>query len=96
MTYYVMEGVLDAESDYATAEEINEAISYIMEHGKEVRTLDGVDDENDTEVSELATNINCPYCGAEWQEYDMSDCGTTYELECGDCEKEFKMYFDAS
>lgn len=45
MTYFVMEGVLDIESDYATAEEINEAISYIMEHGKEVHTLDGVDDE---------------------------------------------------
>lgn len=51
---------------------------------------------NDTEVSELATNIDCPYCGCHWQEYDMSDCGETYELECEDCEKRFKMHFDAS
>ena len=51
---------------------------------------------NDTEVIELATNIDCPYCGAGWQEYDMSDCGKVYSLECGDCEKKFKMYFDAS
>jgi|GEM_PF-2428596 len=49
----------------------------------------------DTEVSELSTSIECPYCKADWQEFDMSNCGETYDLECEECEKEFKMYFDA-
>ena len=50
----------------------------------------------DTEVSELATNIECPHCGDKWQELDMSDPGETYELECeaDGCGKTFKMYFD--
>lgn len=55
----------------------------------------------DTEVVELATNIKCPYCGNEWQEYNMDECGGTYLLTCGDefdegCGKSFKMHFDAS
>lgn len=55
----------------------------------------------DTEVSVLATNIQCPYCGMEWQEDDMSECGKTYEITCDDewedgCGKTFKMHFDAS
>ena len=55
----------------------------------------------DTEVSELSTFIECPYCGSEWQEDGMSECGKTYELQCGDeweegCGKKFKMHFDAS
>ena len=37
----------------------------------------------DTEVVMLATNIKCPYCGNEWQEYDMNECGKTYHLICG-------------
>ncbi|MBO1005626.1 hypothetical protein [Pseudogracilibacillus auburnensis] len=54
----------------------------------------------DTEISVLATKIQCPYCGNEWLEDDMSLCGKTYTLTCGDdfdegCGKEFKMYFDA-
>ena len=53
----------------------------------------------DTEVVMLATNIKCPYCGNEWQEYDMNECGKTYHLICGDesdtgCNKEFIMYFN--
>lgn len=55
----------------------------------------------DTEVAVLATKIECPYCGREWSENDMSDCGKTYVLTCGDeydkgCGKQFTMYFDAS
>ena len=49
----------------------------------------------DTEVVMLATNIKCPYCGKEWQETDMNDCGETYQLICDNCKKEFEMYFDA-
>ena len=45
MTYFIMEGVPDIESDYATTEEINEAIDYMRENGEEVHTLDGVDDD---------------------------------------------------
>ncbi len=33
----------------------------------------------DTEVVKLAPNIKCPYCGNEWQEIDMDECGATYE-----------------
>lgn len=55
---------------------------------------------NDTEVTELGTRIKCPYCGNEWLEYNKSDCGETYQLECedydGGCGKTFEMHFDAS
>lgn len=51
---------------------------------------------SDTEVSVLATKIECPYCGEEWQEDDTNDPGTTYNLECEECEREFEMYFDAN
>lgn len=56
---------------------------------------------SDTEVSEVATRVKCPYCGHEWLEFDKNDCGVTYELECekdcleGGCGKTFEMYFDA-
>ncbi|MBU9711080.1 hypothetical protein [Evansella tamaricis] len=58
---------------------------------------------NDTEVSEIVVNVECPYCGEEWQE-DNPECGVTYELTCTNyydtleegCGKKFKMYFDAS
>lgn len=59
---------------------------------------------NDTEVVEIAVNVQCPYCEYEWQE-DKTDCGTTYDLICGGelrdilnegCGKKFKMYFNAS
>ena len=57
---------------------------------------------DDTEVSEIVVNIQCPYCGHEWQE-DKTECGKTYDLVCGEwsltgqgCGKEFKMHFDAS
>lgn len=54
----------------------------------------------DTEVVQLVTNIKCPYCEREWQEYDMDSCGTTYEIICDEeddgCGKKFEMYFDAS
>ncbi|MGL5767871.1 MAG: hypothetical protein ACRCX8_19725 [Sarcina sp.] len=54
----------------------------------------------DTEVIKLATNIECPYCGREWQEEDMDECGTTYRVVCdedyGGCGEEFEMYFEAS
>jgi len=45
MTYFILEGQLDVESDYTNVEEINEAISYVMSEGQEVNTLDGVDDD---------------------------------------------------
>lgn len=50
----------------------------------------------DTEIVQLATNIECPYCFEEWQEYDMDECGKTYLLHCNRCGKYFKMHFDAS
>jgi len=55
----------------------------------------------DTEVSVLSTSIKCPYCGREWAEDDMSECGKTYELTCDNeyndgCGMSFTMYFDAS
>lgn len=55
----------------------------------------------DTEVVELATKVECPYCGREWLEYGKDSCGETYVLTCGDefeegCNKQFKMHFDAS
>lgn len=50
----------------------------------------------DTEVSSIAVNVECPYCKEEWQESDPV-CGESYNLICEDgCGKEFKMYFDAS
>ncbi|WGX77391.1 hypothetical protein QJS64_19175 (plasmid) [Paraclostridium bifermentans] len=53
----------------------------------------------DTEIVQLATNIKCPYCEREWQEYDMDSCGATYILTCGNeydegCGKKFEMHFD--
>ena len=48
----------------------------------------------DTVVVTLATNIKCPYCGEEWKETDMDECGKTYLLKCVNCGKEFEMYFD--
>lgn len=57
----------------------------------------------DTEVSEIVVNVECPYCGYEWQE-DKTVCGETYNLICGGdlreileegCGKEFEMHFDA-
>ena len=54
----------------------------------------------DTEIVQLATNIECPYCGREWQEYDKDECGEIYKLICDGeddgCGKEFEMSFDAS
>jgi len=55
----------------------------------------------DTEVSVLATQIKCPYCGEEWLEDGMDECGKTYTLTCGDefddgCGETFEMHFDAS
>lgn len=55
----------------------------------------------DTEVSVLATRVKCPYCGEEWLEEDMSECGKNYIIKCDDefddgCGKEFEMSFDAS
>ena len=53
----------------------------------------------DTEVVHLATNVECPYCGNSWQEYDKNECGETYTLICDEeyegCGKVFKMCFDA-
>ncbi len=55
---------------------------------------------SDTEVTELSTRIKCPYCGEEWLEANMDECGETYDIECDDmdggCGKTFKMHFDAS
>ena len=56
---------------------------------------------DDTEVYSLVTNIACPYCGREWQEEDMDECGKTYTITCGDeydegCGGQFEMHFDAS
>jgi hypothetical protein len=52
----------------------------------------------DTEVHALAVAVECPYCGEEWNEVDLTECGHTYKLVCEnkDCEKEFEMHFDAS
>lgn len=55
---------------------------------------------SDTEVTQLSTRIECPYCGKEWLEPDLDECGTTYNLNCDEdddgCGKDFEMYFDAS
>lgn len=50
---------------------------------------------SDTEVASLYTYVECPYCGAEWKELDMDDCGMTYRIYCEDCDEVFEMYFDA-
>lgn len=54
---------------------------------------------SDTEVYELAVNIECPYCGEEWQEVGLTECGESYEITCEDspksCGKKFIMCFDA-
>ncbi len=55
----------------------------------------------DTEVSELSTSIECPYCGSEWSEGGMNECGKAYTITCGEyltegCGRQFKMHFDAS
>lgn len=36
---------------------------------------------NETEVSEIVVNVECPHCGEEWQE-ENPECGVTYELTC--------------
>lgn len=52
---------------------------------------------NDTEVATIVVNVECPYCGEEWQEDDdKTNCGETYILYCEECDKEFEMHFDAS
>ena len=48
-----------------------------------------------TEVTALATEIECPNCHNEWWEDDASDCGVTYKLTCEDCGERFEMHFDA-
>lgn len=50
----------------------------------------------DTEIAELDTKVECPYCEEEDMVNDMSECGKTYTIECENCGKEYKMYFDAS
>jgi predicted RNA-binding Zn-ribbon protein involved in translation (DUF1610 family) len=55
----------------------------------------------DTEVTETATNVKCPYCGNEWLEPDSDECGKTYIVHCEEgynqgCGKKFEMHFDAS
>lgn len=55
---------------------------------------------NDTVVTEIAVNVECPHCGREWLE-DDPECGETYILQCGDewddgCGNKFEMRFDAS
>lgn len=49
----------------------------------------------DTEVAELDVFVTCPYCGETNKERDKTDPGSTYDLECGACEREYTMYFDA-
>lgn len=54
---------------------------------------------SDTEVSSIVVNVECPYCGEEWQE-DDPECGKTIIIKCDDefsdgCGKEFEMHFDA-
>ena len=49
----------------------------------------------DTEVAMLYVEVECPYCGNSQSELDKTDCGTTYVIECDECEKEYEMYFDA-
>lgn len=49
----------------------------------------------DTEITELGTQCECPYCGYEDLQYDKSVCGQTYVIQCEECEKEYEMYFDA-
>lgn len=55
----------------------------------------------DTEVASLYVNVECPYCGNEFQTLDTTDCGEMYTVECDEdfedgCGKTFEMYFDAS
>ncbi|WP_146259625.1 hypothetical protein [Paenibacillus dendritiformis] len=51
----------------------------------------------DTEVAVLATEIECPHCGATWMEIDVDECGQTFILTCDneECGKQFEMHFDA-
>lgn len=56
---------------------------------------------NDTEVVQLAVNVECPYCGNGFQVIGVDDCGKTYEITCDKfwnvgCGKVFKMHFDAN
>lgn len=50
----------------------------------------------DTEVAELWTACECPYCEHEQDELGKSTCGETYVIECENCERKYEMYFDAS
>lgn len=55
---------------------------------------------NDTEVATIVVNIECPYCGSNFQE-EPPECGETVTLTCDDewgdgCGKEFEMHFDVS
>ncbi|MNI46866.1 hypothetical protein D3C73_1013520 [compost metagenome] len=54
---------------------------------------------HDTEVTNIAVNVECPHCGREWLEPDP-ECGETYKLTCDEdddgCGRGFEMYFDAS
>lgn len=56
---------------------------------------------NDTEVAELAVNVECPHCGNEFQVLGMDMPGETYVIECDEitedgCGEHFAMHFDAS
>jgi uncharacterized Zn-finger protein len=37
----------------------------------------------------------CPYCGHIYTDaWELGDCGDGTEVECGKCEKEFKVFSD--
>lgn len=50
----------------------------------------------DTYSHDLWVNVQCPYCEYEQEEKNLTNCGSVYEIECADCKKVYKMYFDAS
>jgi len=52
----------------------------------------------DLKIYQTCVEVECPYCGAIWDEIEKDSCGTTYNLRCDDvdgCDKEFEMHFDA-